>query len=86
MTLEYLVYTTMMLSPIQICMIPSIGHRYIHVHVRMISYLVFACSFVHDFVYVGLPHTVFVAAQRSRVPPQLPPSFLLFFSSAISVF
>ena len=86
MSLEYLVYRTMMLSPVQICMIPLIGHRYIHVHVRMIAYLVFACSFVHDFVCVGLPRTVFVAAQRSQVPPQLPPSFLLFFSFAIFVF
>ena len=87
MSLEYLVYRTMMmLSPFQICMIPPIGHRYIHVHVRMIAYLVFSCSFVHDFVCVGIPRTVFAAAQRSWVPPQQPPSFLLFFSSAISVF
>ena len=62
MSLEYLVYRTMMLSSVQICMIPPIGHRYIHVHVRMIAYLVFACSFVHDFVCVGIPGTVFAAA------------------------
>ena len=62
MSLECLVYRPIMLSPIQICMIPPIGHRYIHVHVRMIAYLVFACSFVHDFVCVGLPGTVFAAA------------------------
>ena len=86
MSLECLVYRPMMLSAVQICMIPPIGHSYIHVHVRMIAYLVFACSFVDDFVCVGLPRTVFVAAQRSRVPPQPPPSFLLFFSFAIYVF